>query len=119
MMGALYGHAIASIALWALLVLCLSGLSTLGKARVRCDCGRPKRDYSDPVYRRERAFQNALETSAPFLAATLAAIASGAAPVWVNLLASVFLVSRIFMAAVHIKTEIQPLRSALYGIGWL
>lgn len=115
-----YGPAIASVALWALVLMVLSGLSLKGRsADALCDCGLPKRDYADPVYRQHRAFQNALETSAPFLAATLAAILAGAGPFWVNLLAGVFLLSRIAMAVVHIGTVNQSLRSACYGIGWL
>ena len=115
-----YGHAIASLALWAILVPVLSALSTRGRtAEKRCDCGKPKRDYSDPVYRTERAFMNAVETSGPFVAATLAAILSGAAPFWVNLFASVFIVARLAMAVVHIRTENQTLRSMTFGVGLL
>ncbi|TMM54946.1 MAPEG family protein [Sulfitobacter sabulilitoris] len=115
-----YGHAIASLALWALIVSVLSGLSTRGRtAEKRCDCGKPKRDYADQWYRSERAFMNAVETSGPFVAATLAAILAGASPTWVNLLASVFIVSRIAVAFVHIGTTIQSLRSAIWSVGML
>jgi uncharacterized MAPEG superfamily protein len=114
-----YGHAIASLALWALIILCLSGLSLQGRSKSQlCDCGKPKRDYSDPVYRRERAFQNAIESSGPFIAATVAAILAGAGPFMVNLLASVFIVARIAMVVVHVWTENQPMRSMAYGISW-
>lgn len=119
MMGALYGHALVALALWGVVVLILSGLSVAGKPRARCDCGAVKRDYSDPAYRRHRAFQNALETSPAFISALLASIAVGAAPYLVNLFASVFLVSRVLMAVVHVGTENQRLRSLLYGVGWL
>lgn len=113
-----YGHAIASLAVWSLIVAVLTGLSTRGRAaEKRCACGKPVRDYSDPAYRSERAFMNAVETSGPFIAATVAAILAGAAPVWVNLLASVFVVARIVMAYVHIGTTNQPLRSAFWGLG--
>ncbi len=115
-----YSHAIASVALWALIVIVLSMLSTFGRdAENRCACGKPKRDYSDIVYRRERAFMNAVETSGPFIAAVLAAVLAGAAPFWVNLLASVFIVSRIVMAVIHIGTENQPMRSVSFMVGWL
>lgn len=115
-----YSHAIAALAIWALMVIVLSMLSTVGRtAEGRCDCGKPKRDYADPVYRRERAFANAVETSGPFIASTLAAILAGASPVVVNILASVFIVSRIAMAVVHIRTENQNLRSMTFGVGWL
>ncbi len=115
-----YSHAIASLALWSLLSLVLGMMSTIGrKAENRCACGQTKRDYSDVVYRRGRAFANAIEMTGPFVAATLAAVLSGAAPFWVNVFASVFVVSRIAMAAIHIGTENQPMRSAAWMIGWI
>ena len=114
-----YSHALAALALWSLLVLALSGLSTRGRtAENRCECGKPKRNYANVVYRTERAFMNAVETSSPFVAATVAAILAGATPIWVNLVASIFLLSRLAMAAVHIGTENQPMRSATYVVGW-
>lgn len=113
-----YSHAIASMAFWSILVLVLSGMSTRGRtADQRCACGKPKRDYDSPVYRRERAFMNAVETSGPFIAAALAAILVGGPAFWVNLFASVFIVARVAMAVVHIKTTNQPLRSACFAIG--
>jgi uncharacterized MAPEG superfamily protein len=113
-----YAHAIVSLALWPILQIVLSMMSTIGlNADNRCDCGLPKRDYADVAYRRHRAFGNAIEMSGPFIAATLAAILAGAAPFWVNLLASVFLVSRVVTAAVHIGTENQPARSVTWMVG--
>ena len=112
-----YGHALVSLALWSMIVTVLAGSSTAGRtADARCDCGKPKRDYADPVYRRERAFMNAVETSGPFIAATLAAILAGGPVFWVNLLASVFVVARIGMAVVHVRTLNQPLRSAFFTV---
>jgi uncharacterized MAPEG superfamily protein len=114
-----YSHAIAALALWALLMLVLSMLSASGRApEGRCACGQPKQDYADPVYRRDRAFKNAIEASGPFIAVTLAAMLIGASPFVVNLLASVFVVARLAMAVVHIATEIKPLRSVLWMIGF-
>lgn len=115
-----YGHAIASLAIWALIVTTLTGLSTRGRtAENRCDCGKPVRDYADLSYRSERAFMNAVETSGPFIAATLAAILAGAAPFWVNLLASVFIAARIATASVHIGTTNQTMRSAFWALGFV
>jgi uncharacterized MAPEG superfamily protein len=115
---AAYGHAILSLAVWSLIVITLSALSTRGRvAENRCDCGKPKRDYSDRWYRSERAFMNAIEISGPFIAATLASILAGAPSFWVNMLASVFVVSRIAVAYVHIGTTNQSLRSAVWSIG--
>jgi uncharacterized MAPEG superfamily protein len=115
---ATYSHAITSLALWALIVNVLGMLSTRGRTpEGRCDCGKPKRNYDDPVYRSERAFMNAVENSGPFIAATVAAILIGASPFWVNLLASIFIVARIGMAVVHIRTTNQPARSACFATG--
>jgi uncharacterized MAPEG superfamily protein len=108
------------LALWAIVVPVLAALSTRGRtADNRCGCGKPKRDYADVSYRSERAFMNAIETSGPFVAATVAAILAGASPFWVNLLASVFVVSRVIVAYVHIGTTNQPLRSAVWSGGIL
>lgn len=113
-----YSHAIVALALWPVLQIVLSMLSNVGlNAENRTDSGLPKRDYSDAAYRRSRAFANAREISGPFIGATVAAILAGAAPFWVNVLASVFLVSRVVTALVHIRTEIQPLRSATWLVG--
>ena len=115
-----YAHAIASLALWGLLMIALSMISTRGmKPEDRTESGVPKRDYSVPPYRRYRACQNAIEPSPAFLATTLAAILAGAAPLLVNIFAAAFLLARLAMAYVHIQTENQPLRSATFGFGWL
>ncbi len=114
-----YGHALASLGGWALLMLVLSFVSIIGSPKVRTQSGQPARDYADPYYRRARAFQNAVEIAGPFVAATVAAILTGASPFWVNLLASVFLVSRIAMVVVHIGTQLQPLRSICWMVGYV
>ncbi len=116
---AAYSHTIVSLALWSVVIMVLGALSTVGRsAENRCDCGKPRRDYGDAVYRRERAFMNAIETSGPFIAASVAAMLAGASPFWVNVLASVFVVARLAMAVVHIRTTNQPMRSAFFGIGF-
>lgn len=113
-----YSHAIAALGLWALLNVILGMVSTRGRtAEARCDCGKPKRDYANPVYRADRAHMNAIENSGPFIAATVGAILVGAAPFWVNVLASVFILARVAMAVVHIRTENQPMRSLCFVVG--
>jgi len=115
-----YSHAIAALALWGLFVQALAMVSIAGRTdEDRCACGTVKRDYSNPVYRRGRAFENAREASVLFIAATVAAILAGASPLIVNVLACVFLVGRLVMAFVHIRTENQNLRSMTFLIGWL
>ncbi len=114
-----YAHALAALGGWAILMMVLGILSVVGKPRAMTESGQPVRDYSDPFYRRDRAFRNAIETTGPFLAATLGAVLVGAAPFWVNLFASVFLVARIAMAVVHIGTTVQPPRSAFWMLGMI
>jgi len=117
-MFAAYSHAIAALALWAVLVCVLSMLAAGARgAKKTCACGKPAQDYTDPAYRRERAFMNAVEGAGPFVAVTVAAILIGASPFWVNLFASAYLAARIAMAAVHIGTQNQPLRSVFFLIG--
>lgn len=115
-----YAHALAALAIWAILVAFLGGMSTVGRTpEGRSDCGKPKRNYADPVYRRERAFMNAVESSGPFIAATVAAMLVGASAFWVNILASLFIVARLAMIYVHVATENQPMRSATWAVGLL
>ena len=114
-----YAPALAALAGWGLLMSGLMLLSTRGRSDAnRTASGAVKRNYDDPAYRRGRAFANAIETTGPFLAVTASAILIGAAPFWVNLLASLFLVARIGMAVVHIATVNQPARSAFFGIAF-
>ena len=115
-----YSHAIAALAIWGIMVSVLGAISTRGRTpENRCDCGKPKRDYSNKVYRSERAFMNAVEGSGPFIAVTVAAILIGAASFWVNVFASLFIVARLGMAIFHIRTENQPMRSLFYMLGLL
>lgn len=115
-----YGHAVASLALWAVIMISLSPISVQARTEAaRSECGRPKRDYGDRGYRADRALMNAVEATGPFVAATLAAMFAGASPFWVNLLASLFIVARIAMAYVHIATTNQTMRSAFWAIGTL
>ncbi len=117
-----YGHAVASLALWAVIMLSLSPISVQARTEAaRAECGRPKRDYDDRGYRADRALMNAVEATGPFVAATLAAMFAGASPFWVNLLASVALVARIVMLVIHLRGIGKPNagpRSIFYVLGW-
>ncbi|MEP2030081.1 MAG: MAPEG family protein [Paracoccaceae bacterium] len=117
-----YGHAIVSVAAFALIGLILSPISAARKANEQMEPGAmPKEDYSNLTYRMCRAHQNAVEMAGLFTAVTIAAILAGASPFWVNLLAALFLVSRIIMAFVHIRGIGKPQqgpRTLLYVLGW-
>ena len=112
-----YSHALASLAGWAILILV--GIMVAGRyqSKSETDTGLPKRDYASQGYRAHRHQQNMLEMGGAFIAATLAAMLTGASPFWVNLLASLFLVSRIAMMVVHVWTVNQPARSACWTVG--
>ncbi|GAB5436461.1 MAPEG family protein [Falsiruegeria mediterranea] len=117
-----YSHAIASLVLFTLVVLALSPFSALAKAGKGLAPGAtPEQDYSDNAYRLNRAYLNGTETLPAFVAVTVAAMLAGASPFWVNLLASVVLVSRIIMLVIHLRGIGQPNngpRSVFYVLGW-
>ncbi|GLQ34777.1 hypothetical protein GCM10007939_10600 [Amylibacter marinus] len=99
-----YNHAIFALGAFVLIVMILNPLSANIKTNEGVESGAmPPADYSSKSYRWSRAYMNAMEVSGPFVGATVAAILAGGSPLWVNLLASVFLVSRLIMAYVHIK----------------
>lgn len=117
-----YSHAIASLVLFTLVVLALSPFSALAKAGKGLAPGAtPEQDYSDKAYRLNRAYLNGTETLPAFVTVTIAAMLAGASPFWVNLLASVVLVSRIIMLVVHLRGIGQANngpRSIFYVLGW-
>jgi len=117
-----YGHAIASLGLFTLVVMIMSPISSLKKTGIDLPAGgTPENAYDDPVYRWNRAYLNACETIGAFAACTVAAILAGADPFWVNLFASVFLIARVLHAFVHIRgigaMNMGP-RTILYVLGW-
>ena len=117
-----YGHAVASLVIFTLVVLLLAPFSALAKQGKGLAPGAtPEQDYSDKAYRLNRAYLNGTETLPAYLAVTVAAILMGVSPFWVNLLASVVLLARLVMLFVHIRGTGKPhsgLRSVLYVVGW-
>ncbi|SMO50238.1 MAPEG family protein [Ruegeria faecimaris] len=118
-----YGHALASVMIFTLVVLFLAPFSAMAKQGKGLAPGAtPEQDYSDRAYRLNRAYLNGTETLPAFAAVTIAAILLGVSPFWVNLLASVALVSRLAMLFVHLRGLGKPnsgLRSVLYVVAWL
>ncbi|EDZ45675.1 MAPEG family protein [Leisingera daeponensis] len=119
---AAYSHALAALVIFTLITLALSPFSALAKQKAGLAPGAtPREDYADKAYRLNRAYLNGCETLPAFLTVTLAAILAGAAPFWVNLLASLVLVSRMVMIVIHLRGAGKPhggLRSVFYVIGW-
>ncbi len=120
---AAYGHAIVAMAGMAIFGLFLSPLSAMRKSKLGLAPGaEPTADYTSEVYRWHRAYGNLAETMGFFVACTMAAILAGANPFWVNLLASIFFISRVVLAVVHIGGIGKPdmsARSFIYVAGWL
>lgn len=118
-----YAHALASVALFAVVVMAFSPFSALQKGKKGLAPGaEPPADYADPAYRLHRVFQNGTDTLAIFVAVTMVAVLAGADPFWVNLLASLVLVSRIVMIVLHVAAIGSPHngpRSIAYVAGWL
>ncbi|WP_424976926.1 MAPEG family protein [Leisingera sp. S232] len=117
-----YSHALAALAIFTLITLALSPLSAFAKQKAGHVPGAtPQDDYADQAYRLNRAYLNACETLPAFLTVTLVAVLAGAAPFWVNLLASLALAARIIMVFIHIKgigkSHSGP-RTVFYVAGW-
>lgn len=119
---AAYSHALAALVIFTLIILALSPFSALAKQKAGLAPGAtPDEDYAVKAYRLNRAYLNGCETLPAFLTVTLAAILAGAAPFWVNLLASLALVSRMVMIVIHLRgtgKQHGGLRSVSYVIGW-
>ena len=118
-----YAHAIVSLAGLVLLWAVLNPLSAILKEKAGAAPGGapPESDYASRPYRAFRAYSNLTETLPAFAAALTAAILAGANPFWVNLLASIFFVSRIVVAYVHIQgigKASGGLRSLIFALGW-
>ncbi len=117
-----YGHAIVAMAVFAMFGLILGPVAAARSTAVGYAPGEvPKPDYGDAIYRLTRTYQNAMELAGLFTAVTVAALLAGASPFWVNILASVFLVSRVVLAVVHVagvgKPNLGP-RTYVFVIGW-
>ena len=117
-----YGPALISLAAVGLFGLMLSPLSALKKQAAGLITGAsPSQDYADPAYRWDRAHLNLIETYGYFAGITVAAILAGVSPFWVNLLAVIFLVTRLIVAVVHVRgigQQANGPRTMIYVAGW-
>lgn len=118
-----YGHALASVGLFALIALLLNPWVGIMRGKVGLAPGEmPRADYSDRNFRIARSYQNSVEMAGIFGVVVGAAVLSGAAPFWVNLFASIALLARIAMVYVHIQGIGAPdrgPRTMLFVLGWL
>ncbi|MEM7319109.1 MAG: MAPEG family protein [Pseudomonadota bacterium] len=117
-----YSQAIASLAVFTLVILAMSPFTALAKQGKGLAPGAtPEQDYSDKAYRLNRAYLNGCETLPAFLTVVVLAILTGVSPFWVNLLALVALAARLIMLVIHLRGAGQPHagpRSVFYVIGW-
>ncbi|SIS70436.1 Uncharacterized conserved protein, MAPEG superfamily [Roseivivax lentus] len=118
-----YGHAVVALAATTFFGLLVGPLTAVAKMTGGLQAGStPEQDYGNRLYRFNRAYLNLVETMGFFVASVAAAILAGASPYWVNLLASVFFVSRLVLFAVH-AAGIGPMnfgpRTFIYVVGWL
>jgi len=120
-----YGHALVALAATAIFGLLMAPIAGMRKAALGLAPGaepEAEADYASPAYRWHRAYLNLAESMGFFAAVTVAAILAGGRPFWVNLYASVFFVSRVVMAVIHIRGlggADRSLRSFAYALGML
>ena len=118
-----YSHAILSIALWIVVVQLLSAWTGGAKAGAGITPGgvpQPE-DYGNKTYRIHRAYENSVANLGVLTSAVVIAMVAGAAPFWVNLLASVAVVARLAMVVVHIQgigKPTQGLRTFIFVFHW-
>lgn len=117
---AAYGHAIAALVFFALIVVALGSASAVAKLRDGvAPGGTPAQDYASRTYRLHRAQANAVESLPVFVAVTLAAMLAGVSAHWVNWLASLVIVARLSMLYFHVTGKGHPYRgprSMSYGV---
>ena len=117
-----YSAAIVSLAVFAMLGLLLNPIGAALKSSEGITAGSmPEADYENRTYRINRAYLNAAEMAGFFAIVTVAAILAGASPFWVNLLATVFLLSRLVVAFIHIRgigAENMGPRTMIFVVGW-
>lgn len=99
-----YGHAILSVALYAVLAQVLNAMTGIKKGAKNMAPGQPHdADYDDPAYRLDRAYMNSVEILGIFAAITFAAVLAGANAFWVNIFASAVLVFRLIYTFAYFR----------------
>lgn len=118
-----YTAALMSIAGVAVIGLVLGPAAAKAKERENVPSGAsPPPDYGSRTYRLYRAHMNAIENVGLFSSVTLAAMLLGARPLLVNLLAGLFLLSRVAHVVVHVggigAASFGP-RTFAFIFGWI
>lgn len=99
-----YGHAIASIVVYAVIAQVLNAMTGIrkGAAGLQPGASHPQ-DYGDASYRLDRTYMNTVEMLGFTVALIVAAILVGANPFWVNLLATLSLLLRLAANVVYMR----------------
>jgi uncharacterized MAPEG superfamily protein len=102
---AAYGHAVVSVAVYAVIANVLNAAVgiTKGSANLAPGGDFDPADYSNANWRLDRTYQNTIEMGGFYFAVVFAAILAGASPFWINLLASIGLLTRLGMIFVYLR----------------
>jgi len=100
---AAYGHALVSVALYAVVANVLNAATGINKGKLNLTPGDlPKADYASMAWRLDRTYMNTVEMLAFYAAVVFAAILAGADASWVNWLASIGFLTRLGVCAVYL-----------------
>ena len=99
-----YGHALLSVALYALIAQVLNALTGIRKGSLNLQPGETLiADYEDPSYRLDRTYMNSIEMIGFYIALVFAAVLAGASPFWVNLFATLGVLFRIATNVIYLR----------------
>ncbi len=99
-----YGHAIASVLIYALIAQVLNAATGIRKGNDNLAPGASQpQEYDHSGYRLDRTYMNSVEMLTFYAAIVFAAILAGANPFWINVLASAGLVFRVCANVVYLR----------------
>lgn len=99
-----YGHAIVAVVLYAVVANILNAATGIRKGSLNLAPGATvDPDYASRDWRLDRTYMNAVEMLTFYAAITFAAILAGANPFWVNLLASIGLLTRLATCVIYLQ----------------
>ena len=99
-----YGHALLALVIMAVLAQVLNAMTGIKKGKNKMIPGEGYTpDLSNPGYLLDRAYMNGVENLGIVAVVVFAAILAGAAPLWVNILASVILIARLAFTGIYMR----------------
>ena len=98
-----YGHALVSVALYAVVANILNAATGISKGGLNLAPGAlPEADYANKAWRLDRTYMNTVEMLSFYAAVVFAAILARADATWVNWLASIGFLTRLGVCAVYL-----------------